>query len=212
MYIINSRVRRINLKTIEELKKYLLQEWNAIPQEMVKNLCKNYLERIKKVLEMDGARIEPEYIKKSDRNEYEWIIPQELPNERIIYNDQKLRFYKAKEVKLLKKTLKEKKSLQTKKMKAIAKKIRAFRKRDLKNLSIGKALSILKDREELIEKKKNSKKEKEAIDEEFTKKIEKISKMKMNTLDILMGMMKSILMTRILIPLLMMFKKIRLMI
>ena len=68
-----------------------------------------------KVLEMDGARIEPEYIKKSDRNEYEWIIPQELPNERIIYNDQKLRFYRAKEVKLLKKTLKEKKSLQTRK-------------------------------------------------------------------------------------------------
>ena len=101
----------------------------------------------------------------------------ELTNERIIYNEQKLRFYKAKEVKILKKTLKEKKSLQTKKMKAIAKKIRAFRKRDLKNLSIGKALSILKDREELIEKKKNSKKEKEAIDEEFTKKIEKISKM-----------------------------------
>ena len=46
--IIKPRVRRRNPKTIEELKKYLLQEWNAIPQEMVKNLCKNYLERIKK--------------------------------------------------------------------------------------------------------------------------------------------------------------------
>ena len=44
--IIKPRVRRRNPKTIEELKKYLLQEWNAIPQEMVKNLCKNYLERI----------------------------------------------------------------------------------------------------------------------------------------------------------------------
>ena len=68
---------------------------------------------------------------KSVRNEYEWIIPKELPNERIIYNDQKLRFYKAKEVKLLKKTLKEKKSLHTKKMKEIGKKIRLFRKRDV---------------------------------------------------------------------------------
>ena len=45
---------------------------------------------------MNGERIEPEYIKKSGRNEYEWKIPKELPNQRIIYKDKKLRIYKAK--------------------------------------------------------------------------------------------------------------------
>ena len=65
---------------------------------------------------MNGERIEPEYIKISDRNEYKWKILKEPLNQRIIYNDKRFRIYKAKEVKILKQTLKEKKSLHTKKM------------------------------------------------------------------------------------------------
>jgi len=62
-------------------------------------------------------------------------------------------------------------------MKEIGKKIKSFRKRDLKMLSIGKALSILKEREQLIKEKKNSKEERDKIDEEIKKKINNISKM-----------------------------------
>ena len=54
-------------------------------------------------------------------------------------------------------------------MKEIGKKIKSFRKRDLKMLSIGKALSILKEREQLIKEKKNSKEERDKIDEEIKK-------------------------------------------
>ena len=46
------------------MKKILLEEWNSIPQNLVKNLCKNYLERIKKVYELKGQRLEPEDLKK----------------------------------------------------------------------------------------------------------------------------------------------------
>ena len=37
--IIKPRVKRRAPNTIEKLKKYLLEEWNAIPKEMEKNLC-----------------------------------------------------------------------------------------------------------------------------------------------------------------------------
>ena len=53
--IIKPRAKRRDPQTIDELKKYLLEEWNSIPQEMVQNLCKNYLKRVEKVLDFDGA-------------------------------------------------------------------------------------------------------------------------------------------------------------
>ena len=107
--IIKPRVRRRNPKNIDELKKYLLEEWNAVPEEMVKNLCKGYLRRIEKVLELNGARIEPEYFKKNEKVEYEWKIPEDIPTQRIIYNNEQLKKYKEREIKILKKELKEKK-------------------------------------------------------------------------------------------------------
>ena len=62
-------------------------------------------------------------------------------------------------------------------MKSLGKKIKSFKKRDLKYLSIGRSLSILREREELIAQKTNSKVERQKIDEEFNQKIDKISKM-----------------------------------
>ena len=37
---------------------------------MCQNLCKNYLKRIEKVLELDDDKIEPEYFKKNEKHEY----------------------------------------------------------------------------------------------------------------------------------------------
>ena len=175
--IIKPRVRWRNPKSIDELKKYLLEEWNAVPEEMVKNLCKGYLKRIKKVLELNGARIEPEYFKKNEKVEYEWKIPKDIPTQRIIYNNEQLKKYKEREIKILKKGLKEKKIIHSKRMKSIGKIIQSFRKRDLKNLSIGRAISIIRKRQELLKEKKNSKEYKLKLDEEFKKKIGKLSKM-----------------------------------
>jgi hypothetical protein len=66
--IIKPRVKRRDPKTIEELKKFLMEEWNSIPKDMVQNLCRAYLERVKKVVEIEGGRIEPEYFKKKRFN------------------------------------------------------------------------------------------------------------------------------------------------
>ena len=169
-------MKRRDPQTIEELKQYLLEEWNAIPKDMIQNLCRNYLKRIEKVLELDGARIEPEYFKKKEKPQYNWEIPEFLPSQRIIYNDKNLRKYKEKEIRMLKRIMKTEKLKQRRRMKSINKKIKSFKKRDLKYLSIGKAISILREREELIAEKNNSKEGKQKIDEEFKKKSKKYPK------------------------------------
>ena len=55
--IIKPRVKRREPKSIEELKRFLNEEWNSIPIEMVQNLCKGYLEKVKKILDLNGGKI-----------------------------------------------------------------------------------------------------------------------------------------------------------
>ena len=93
--------------------------------------------------------------KKNEKVEYEWKIPEDIPTQRIIYNNEQLKKYKEREIKILKKELKEKKIIHSKRMKSIGKLIQSFRKRDLKNLSIGRAISLIRKRQELLIEKKN---------------------------------------------------------
>jgi len=45
-----------------------MEEWNSVPKEMIQNLCMSWINRIKKVHELKGERIEPEYLKKKNIN------------------------------------------------------------------------------------------------------------------------------------------------
>ena len=65
--IIKPRVKRRNPTSIPELKKFLLEEWSSVPIELVQNLCKGFLNRIHKVLELKGSRLESEHLKKKER-------------------------------------------------------------------------------------------------------------------------------------------------
>ena len=55
--IIKPRVKRRQPKTIEELKNFLLEEWNSVPKEMIK---------IYAPIGYNGGRIEPKYFKKKE--------------------------------------------------------------------------------------------------------------------------------------------------
>ena len=68
-----------NKKTIEELKDYLIEEWGSIPEEMIQNLCKGYLEKIRKILELNGGRIENKSRDKQKNNIiYSWVRPMDV--------------------------------------------------------------------------------------------------------------------------------------
>ena len=64
MGIIKPRIKRRNPTSLEELKKFLIEEWNSIPINLVQNLCVNNLERIIKVFDLNGERLEPEGLRK----------------------------------------------------------------------------------------------------------------------------------------------------
>ena len=84
-------------------KKFTLEEWNSVPESIIRNLTKGYLDRIKKVIELKGERIEPEYIKKKrGDNKHNWSSSRAVKC-CTIYNDENLRILKEKEIKKLKK-------------------------------------------------------------------------------------------------------------
>ena len=79
---------------------------------VVQNLCRGFLDRIHKVLELKGSRLEPEHFKKKEKDvTYNWQIPNTLPNMRIVYNNKKIYKYKKKEMRIIKAELRKVKSL-----------------------------------------------------------------------------------------------------
>ena len=57
--LLKKNVKKRIPTTLDELKKFTIEEWNNIPQEYIKKLVKNYLKRIRKVIEIKGNRLEP---------------------------------------------------------------------------------------------------------------------------------------------------------
>ena len=53
------RVKKRNPGTIEDLKKITLEEWNKISPKIVRRYCLHFLKRIKKIIEINGNRLEP---------------------------------------------------------------------------------------------------------------------------------------------------------
>jgi len=117
--IVKPRVKRRNPCSIEELKLYLLEEWNSVPIELVQNLCKGFLIRINKALELNGGRLEPEHLKKkiTHNTTYYWETPATLPNMRVVYNNKKFYKYKKKELKIIRSELKKIQSMNVDRMK-----------------------------------------------------------------------------------------------
>ena len=177
--IIKPRVKRRDPKSIDDLKKYLLEEWNSIPISIVQNLFKEYLEKLKKCVEIGGARLEPEYFPKKTLMPTKWKIPEEIPNQRIVYNNKRVILYKKQEIKSLKSQLKNIKSSYNEKIRKIKteNKGKNFKKRDLRLMPIGKAFSIINDKNEGKEKEKKIEEDKKRALDDLEEKINKISKM-----------------------------------
>ena len=108
---------------------------------MVQNLCKGYLKRLRKCVELNGGRIEPEHLKRDHTETYNWESAEELPSLRIIYNDAQLKMHQKKEIKSLKKEIKNLRATYSKKIKESRKVKKKFKKTDLKYMSLGRALS-----------------------------------------------------------------------
>ena len=79
--------------------------------------------------------------------------PEELPTIRVIYNDYQLKLHQKREIKRLKKEIKDLEKLYSKNIKEKKKTKKQFKKKDLKYMSIGRALSIVEGPERLTSEK-----------------------------------------------------------
>ena len=97
-------------------------------KKIIQNLCIGWIVRIKKVYQLKGKRLEPEYLKKKE-HKYNWEKPDELPSQRVVYNDKNLKINKQKEIKLLKRKIKILKGEYTSEIKKINEKKKIRRRK-----------------------------------------------------------------------------------
>ena len=81
--------------------------WPSFPITIIQNLCKGYLDKIKKCYKLEEARLEPEYFKKENKIPYNCEKNKLEANQRIIYNYNALKICHKQEIKVLKKEIKQ---------------------------------------------------------------------------------------------------------
>ena len=60
---LKKRVKSRNPKNLNELKEITIEEWNQIPKHYIEKLFTNFIKRCKKIIELNGARLEPEHLR-----------------------------------------------------------------------------------------------------------------------------------------------------
>ena len=98
---IKPRIKKRNPKTLDELKKFTLEEWNNIPKKIIgkkgERLEDFHLREIKREAKADGEKLEDEKALWEEINEDEKLVM------KVAYNDKKLNILRNKHLAQLKK-------------------------------------------------------------------------------------------------------------
>ena len=163
------KIKKRDPKTLNDLKRITIEEWNNIPKKIIEKCGENYINRLKKVIEINGERLEPFHLREIEKSNK----TQEIENEKepqllndnlkikVVYNDQSLNALRKKQILRLKKEIKITKKEANKKLKEASK----------KTIRIPGIVLFRKKRKEKIKEKKR------ADIEEKAREIEKIEKM-----------------------------------
>ena len=60
---LKKRVKERRAKNLDELKLITIEEWNKIQKSFIQKLFKNFIKRCKKIIELNGGRLEPVHLK-----------------------------------------------------------------------------------------------------------------------------------------------------
>lgn len=142
--IIKPRVKR-KVADNGRIKIFYSSKMEFSSKRIDKNLCNGFIERVRKVIQLEGARLEPEHLKKKNKNKeiYNWEIPEILHRSRFVYNDNEVFKAKRKQIKILRKAKNNLKMAYSEEIKRKRNIRNKFKKRDLKYLSLGRVLSII---------------------------------------------------------------------
>ena len=107
---IKPRIKKRDPQTLEELKRFTLEEWNLIPKKLVEKCGQNYVKRLKKIIEISGERLEPYHLNQigresklenKDKNQEKNGEKNSNDNKlkmKIAYNDKNLNLLRKKEI------------------------------------------------------------------------------------------------------------------
>ena len=115
---IKPRIKKRNPKTLDELKKFTLEEWNNIPKKIIEKTGVNYERRLKKVIEIKGERLEDFHLREIKKEakadgeilEDEKALWEEINEDeklvmKVAYNDKRLNILRNKHIAQLKKNI-----------------------------------------------------------------------------------------------------------
>ena len=104
---IKPRIKKRNPKTLDELKKFTLEEWNNIPKKIIEKTGTNYERRLKKVIEIKGERLKDFHLREikkeakadGEKLEDEKALWEEINEDeklvmKVAYNDKKIKYIK----------------------------------------------------------------------------------------------------------------------
>ena len=114
---IKPRIKKRNPKTLDELKKFTLEEWNNIPKKIIEKTGVNYERRLK-VIEIKGERLEDFHLREIKKEakadgeilEDEKALWEEINEDeklvmKVAYNDKRLNILRNKHIAQLKKNI-----------------------------------------------------------------------------------------------------------
>ena len=148
---LKKKVKERRAKNLDELKQITIEEWNKIPQSFIKNLFKNFIKRCKKIIELNGGRLEPVHLQQirkeaeketKDEEECEDDKNNETKNLKlkIVYNKNELIQKAKKEIAFIRKKIKEKK-------RELRKAKKEYNKAKKYSMKIGREIEAVTDKE-----------------------------------------------------------------
>ena len=148
---LKKKVKERRAKNLDELKQITIEEWNKIPQSFIKNLFKNFIKRCKKIIELNGGRLEPVHLQQirkeaeketKDEEECEDDKNNETKNLKlkIVYNKNVLIQKAKKEIAFIRKKIKEKK-------RELRKAKKDYNKAKKYSMKIGREIEAVTDKE-----------------------------------------------------------------
>ena len=118
---LKKRIKDRRPKNLDELRQISIEEWNKIPQNFIQKLFKNFIKRCKKIIELNGGRLEPAHLrqirkemKEENNNEDEEIMNEEKNEEnktlklKIVFHEEELIRKAKKEIAFIRKKIKAK--------------------------------------------------------------------------------------------------------
>ena len=148
---LKKKVKERRAKNLDELKQITIEEWNKIPQSFIKNLFKNFIKRCKKIIELNGGRLEPVHLQQirkeaeketKDEEECEDDKNNETKNLKlkIVYDKNELIQKAKKEIAFIRKKIKEKK-------RELRKAKKEYNKAKKYSMKIGREIEAVTDKE-----------------------------------------------------------------